>query len=77
MAKTVWTDAQIIAQMDSGAHWSGSNITYGFPTTASWFPYGEKIGFSPLSATQQTAATLAIKLWDDLIAPLSRWPPIA
>jgi serralysin len=69
MAKPVWTDAQIITQMDSGAHWSGSAITYGFPTTASWFPYGEQIGFSPLSVTQQAAATLAIKLWDDLIAP--------
>ena len=42
MAKSVWTDAQIISQMDSGLHWSGSNITYGFPTTANWFPYGEK-----------------------------------
>ena len=69
MAKPVWTDAQIIAQMDSGAHWSGNSITYGFPTTASWFPYGEKTGFTPLSPIQQVTATLAIKLWDDLISP--------
>lgn len=69
MAKPVWTDAQIIAQMDSGAHWSGNSITYGFPTIASWFPYGEKAGFSPLSSVQQVTATLAIKLWDDLISP--------
>ncbi len=55
--------------MDSGAHWSGNSITYGFPTTASWFPYGEKTGFTPLSPIQQVTATLAIKLWDDLISP--------
>ena len=69
MAKPVWSDAQIIQQMDSGAHWSGTNLTYGFPTTASWFPYGERSGFSALNANQQAAATLVIKLWDDLIAP--------
>src|SRR5262245_52946998 len=69
MPKPVWTDAQIIQQMDSGFHWSGNNLTYGFPTTASWFPYGERAGFSPLSPTQQATATLAIKLWDDLIVP--------
>ena len=69
MPKPVWTDTQIIQQMDSGAHWSGTNLTYGFPSTASWFPYGESLGFSPLSATQQATATLAIKLWDDLIVP--------
>jgi hypothetical protein len=44
MPKPVWTDAQIIAQMDSGAHRSGNSITYGFPTTANWFPYSEKAG---------------------------------
>jgi serralysin len=69
MPKPVWTDAQIIQQMDSGFHWSGNNLTYGFPTTASWFPFGERSGFSPLSATQQATATLVIKLWDDLIVP--------
>src|SRR5262245_15124455 len=69
MAKPVWTDAQIILQMDSGAHWSGNSLTYGFPTTASWFPYGERSGFSALNGSQQAAATTAIKLWDDLITP--------
>src|SRR5262245_61932947 len=69
MPKPVWTDTQIIQQMDSGAHWLGNNLTYGFPTTASWFPYGERSGFSPLSATQQATATLVVKLWDDLIVP--------
>jgi len=69
MAKTVFTDQQIIAQLNSGYKWSGQALTYGFPTTASWFPYAEKTGFSPLSSAQQAAATLAIQLWDDLIAP--------
>ena len=69
MAKPVWTNAQIIDQLDSGYQWSGSALTYGFPTTASWFPYDEKWGFSPLNSAQQTTATLAIRLWDDLIAP--------
>ena len=69
MAKPVWTNVQIIDQLDSGNHWSGTNLTYGFPTNANWTPYGEKNGFSPLNATQQTVATLAIKMWDQLIVP--------
>ncbi len=69
MAKAVWTDSQVINQLDSGSHWSGSSLTYGFPTTASWFPYSEKNTFSALNGSQQTAATMAIKLWDDLMAP--------
>ena len=69
MAKPVWTNDQIINQLDSGYHWSGSNLTYGFPTSASWFPYAEKNGFSALNGAQQSTATLVIKMWDDLIAP--------
>ena len=69
MAKSVWTGAQIVAQLDTGYHWSGSTITYGFPANANWFPFGEKSGFSALNGNQQAAATLAIGLWDDLIAP--------
>ena len=69
MAKTVWTDTQIIGQLDSGYHWSGANLTYGFPTDASWFPYGESTGFSALNSAQQATATLVIHMWDDLILP--------
>ncbi len=69
MAKAVWTDAQIIAQLDTGAHWSGTNLTYGFPTNAAWFPYSERTGFSELKASQQAVASLVIKMWDDLIVP--------
>ncbi|MGE0717028.1 MAG: M10 family metallopeptidase C-terminal domain-containing protein [Alphaproteobacteria bacterium] len=68
-AKPVYTNAQVINQLNSGYLWSGTSWTYGFPTTASWFPYGEKVGFSVLSAAQQSVATTAIKLWDDLIVP--------
>ena len=69
MAKATWTDAQIIAQIDTGDHWSGQNLTYAFATDASWFPYSEKNGFSTLAASQRAAATQVIQLWDDLIAP--------
>ena len=69
MAKPVYTDSQVISQLNSGYQWTGSTITYGFPTTFSWFPYGEATGASGLSAAQQSQATLALKLWDDLIAP--------
>lgn len=69
MAKPVWTDSQIVGQLDSGSHWSGGNLTYGFPSDASWFLFSEKNGFSALNSAQRTAATLAIRLWDDLISP--------
>ena len=69
MPSTIWTNAQIIDQLDSGSHWSGSTLTYSFPVSASWFPNGERSGFTALSSTQQSAATLAIRLWDDLISP--------
>src|SRR5215212_3764759 len=69
MAKPVWTNQQIINQLDSGLKWSGQSLTYGFPTTASWFPYAEKTGASGLTAAQKDAFTLAIRLWDDLISP--------
>jgi serralysin len=69
MAKPVWTNQQIINQLDSGLKWSGQSLTYGFPTTGGWFPYAEKTGASGLTASQKDAFTLAIRLWDDLISP--------
>lgn len=68
MAKPVWTSEKIVAQLDSGFHWSGSALTYSFPTSANWFAYGEKVGFSPLNGAQQAAATSAMKAWDSLIS---------
>src|SRR5829696_931020 len=69
MAKPVWTNQQIINQLESGLKWSGQSLTYGFPTTGGWFPYAEKTGASGLTASQKDAFTLAIRLWDDLISP--------
>ncbi len=70
MALDIWTDQQILDQLDSGAKWSGSTITYSFATSKSGI-YGssEGTGFSALSSSQQTAARLALTLWDDLISP--------
>ncbi|HUR43976.1 MAG TPA: M10 family metallopeptidase, partial [Aestuariivirga sp.] len=67
-----WTNTQITNNLlRAGVKWTGSTITYGFPVSApSWsFSTGEGPGFSKLSTAQQDAARLAIKLWDDLIAP--------
>ena len=71
MAKPIWTDAQIIDQLDTGYHWSGTNLTYAFPTNANWLPSSspEKGSFTALSAEQRAAATSALAAWDSLIAP--------
>ncbi|MDS4055372.1 M10 family metallopeptidase C-terminal domain-containing protein, partial [Accumulibacter sp.] len=70
MALATWTQQQILDQLISGYSWSGSTITYAFPTAASGM-YGsqELAGFVGLNATQQTAAERALQTWDDLIAP--------
>lgn len=65
-----WTLAQVIAQLNSGEKWSGSTITYAFPTSAGgMFSYGEAAGFRAVNATQQAVITLALSTWDELIAP--------
>lgn len=66
----VWTQSQIVNNLlRSGAFWSGSTITYGFPTSVpNWATGTESTGFSSLSAAQKAAATLAIGMWDDLIS---------
>ncbi|MFT7457933.1 MAG: serralysin [Planctomycetota bacterium] len=71
MSLAFWTDQQILQQLDSGAHWGGSSWSYGFPSV-SWNNFttnGEQPGFSSLNNSQTQAATLAIRLWDDLISP--------
>lgn len=70
MALASWTQQQVLAQLDSGYHWSGSTITYAFPTSTSGI-YGstELTGFVGLNSTQQSYATLALQTWDDLISP--------
>ena len=73
MAKPIWSNSQIISQLDTGDHWAAGTITYNFATSMSWaYPYaayiGESAGFSPLSTAQRAVATAAITLWDSLIA---------
>ncbi|WP_439544392.1 M10 family metallopeptidase C-terminal domain-containing protein [Hyphomicrobium sp.] len=70
MSKPVYTNAQVVAQLDTGYHWSGSALTYGFATNTSFFPGGgEAAGFSAFNANQKAAATATLQLWDDLIKP--------
>lgn len=70
MALGSWNNQQILAQLDSGTSWSGNTITYAFPTTiAGIYGTDEHDGFTPLTAAQKSAATLALQLWDDLITP--------
>lgn len=71
MALSVWTDQQVIDQLNSGQKYTSSTITYSF--AQDWrfdigSPNGEINGFSPLSAGGQAKAALAIRLWDGLIA---------
>ncbi len=71
MALPNLTIGQVLAQLDSGSHWSGSTITYSFATSKTGLASsdGEAATFSAFSATQQSKALLALSLWDDLIAP--------
>ena len=70
MTLPVWTTTQILNQLGSGNYWAGQSvITYDFPTTTTWLTGAAGLTFAPLTAQQQTMATLAITLWGDLIAP--------
>jgi serralysin len=70
MALAKWTDQQVLNQLITGYAWSGSTITYSFPTTTNYMTGStEKTGFTPFTSTQQAKAVLALGLWDDLIAP--------
>ncbi|GBE42298.1 serralysin C precursor [bacterium BMS3Bbin10] len=69
MAPT-YTNQQVIGQIDSGAQWSGNQITYGFlQSSPSWDIGYEGDGFSAFTSNQETATREVIALWDDLIAP--------
>ncbi len=71
MALAVWTDSQILAQLNSGAKWSGTTITYAFPSLSSgmYTGSGEGPGFRAFTEAQKPMARLALQLWDDIIAP--------
>ena len=63
-----WTDSQVFAQLNSGTKWSGSTITYAFPTTAAgMYSQGEAAAFRAVTSAQQTYFLLALQAWDDLI----------
>ncbi len=69
MAAT-WTDAQVLAQLNSGRKWSGATITYAFPSLATSISgTEEQATFKPITSAQQALFTLAILSYDDLIAP--------
>lgn len=69
MALSVWTDQQVIDQLNSGSRWSGPTITYSFPTVVSAMArYSGENGFTALNATQQAQVGLSMMLWDDVIA---------
>jgi len=67
-----WTRDQVIAQLttvDPMWHWTGSIITFAFPTSATGMnaSSSEKTGFRPVNTTQQAFFSLGLQLWDDLI----------
>jgi len=68
MALANWSSQQILDQLLSGASWTGSVITYAFPTVASGM-YGstERSGFKALTASQQSMAELSLQTWDDVM----------
>ena len=71
MALPVWTDNQVLAQLNSGTKWTGTTITYSFPSLSNgiYTGIGEGIGFRAFTEAQKPMARLALQLWDDIIAP--------
>jgi serralysin len=70
MTLAVWTQKQVLNQLDSGSHWSSDVITYAFPNSSNGM-YGQQevAAFQGFNAAEQKAAELALLTWDDLIAP--------
>ena len=63
-----WSINEVLTQLNSGRTWSGSTISYAFPTTASGlFSQGEAAGFRAVNPGQQALMTLAMASWDELI----------
>lgn len=70
MATPNWTLDQVYTQLSSGYKWTGSVITYAFPSSVSGvYSQGESATFRAANATQQALLSQAIQTWDDLIAP--------
>jgi serralysin len=71
MPLSTWTNTQVIGQMNSLKLWTSATITYAFPTTTTGLTssFGEANTFSAFNTNQVAMATVAIGLWDDIIAP--------
>lgn len=70
MTAANWTLEQVLDQLNTGNLWSGTQITYSFPTSTG-FIYtggGEGAAFQALSGNQITMAEFALTGWDDLIS---------
>src|SRR5690606_12786473 len=69
MALPIWTDQQVLNQLNSGQTWKQAVITYRFAQDGSElnFQQGEAAGFTPFTAVQQQFAHIAMALWDELI----------
>ena len=63
-----WTLTQVLQQLDSHTRWSGSTITFAFPSTGSGlYSQGEAATFRAVSSIQQPIFVQAMQTWDDLI----------
>lgn len=73
--KPIYTQDQVIGQLDGGAQIRGKTITYTFIDNGHpvglynnpKYEFAEPEGFSPFNAAQRTTAREAMRLWDDLI----------
>lgn len=65
-----WSNAQILAQLNSGNIWSTATISWAFPLNASGVQRsGEAATFRAIPESQHALFRLALQNWDDLIAP--------
>ena len=65
-----WSNAQILAQLNSGNVWTTATITWAFPLNASGVHgSGEAATFRAIPESQYALFRLALQNWDDLIAP--------
>ncbi|NYT83875.1 M10 family metallopeptidase C-terminal domain-containing protein [Alcaligenaceae bacterium] len=69
MALPIWTDQQVLNQLNSGETWKHALITYRFAQNGTElnFEQGEAEGFTAFNPAQQQLAHIAMALWDELI----------
>jgi len=68
MNKPVFDLSQVVAQLDSGAHWRATEVLYAFADSVpvGGFAGGEAQNLTAFNAAQQAAARQALALWGDL-----------